>query len=104
MARLKSRFTEDEFVSEVLRDTFDEGYKAAREEADDIHDEDEGEPLPPSPDEVALTFIQAMLTALPADADIEPVIARGWGGVPHFYKWRDEYARKIAPLFFKSAG
>lgn len=103
MARIKSRYTEDEFVSSVIRDEFDRGYKAAREEADDTHDEEEGEPLPPSPDDVALAFMQALMTALPADADLEPVVARAWGAVPSFYIWRQRYAQQIAPMFFNSA-
>lgn len=60
----------------------------------------EQEPLPPSPDQLAMAFAAAMLANPKFDGDEPKVMALAWHAVPHFYIWRDKYGREIAPQFF----
>jgi hypothetical protein len=61
----------------------------------------------PSPDHVALAIIQGILAGngAPGDEGVPTAaVAMAWHLVPHYYIERENYARNIAPMFFKEKG
>ncbi len=59
--------------------------------------------LPPSPDQLAMTFASAMIASGRLD-NMEAAIMAAWWAVPEFYRGRIDYQEKIAPLYFTGMG
>jgi len=74
-------------------------YKALEGEHPDVFEDEE--PMPPTPDDVALTAFQGLLVSGNFDPTSPDALARqAWTLVPTFYNARQWYAQVFAPAIF----
>lgn len=55
--------------------------------------------IPPSPDQLAVAFASALIMSGKYD-NAGAAISQAWWVVPEFYRGRQEYQEKIAPMYF----
>lgn len=95
------------FLTASQKEIYQAGIQVGRDEyrmeMEDKQDDEDGELLPPAPDDVALALVQGLAASGQFAADGLPaLIANAWASVPHFYIEREKYATIYAPMFFRS--